>query len=424
MCGARSTLGGKDFWNKLKFSSRLIRDQERLCAVCTIKRLLPHAPGSPISSAHFPSTASIASSSYRDEIKKYWYVEEVQTAFKHLVQTLEALKLELPPPDEPRARLERIEGAYFYNDFYQLDQLKRETGESPTANQLILAKKRLETLNELLKQHKAAFPEPNSYYAVLMIDGDHMGKRLDSIQNRENHQEFSQVLAELAVQANSIVQQLRGRIIYSGGDDVLALFPVDSVLTAANELQSNFNQKLEAAGFSGMHMSAGISVAHNSQPLQLVIAAAREAESEAKSACGRNALVINVAKRSGEPRKAGLKWNSPGGTPAPLDTIRLFVEAIAGDQLSGKLSYELWEELPALADSPDNPSSAWFTKELYRLLKRHRINEEWKSDQELQDWADALSNLWDFMPFPQSSKIEQITQWLLIARFLAKGEQI
>lgn len=412
LCGIRSTLGGKDFWNRLNIPKRLIRPQERLCAVCTIKRILPVLPASPLPSEGFLSTASIASASYRSEIERFSGDAIIDANGKILKGIILKLGLDF-----------NGEGALYYPDFYQESRIKKETDIDPDPIDLEAARTALFEINKRLVDIGASNPHANPYYAILLMDGDHMGKLLDGVRKRNDHVKISQALSELSDLSKGIVENKHGQVVFSGGDDLLALLPVNSVLTAAEMIQSAFRKKLEEKGFPGMSMSAGVAVAHYSAPMQNTIRTAREAENVAKTVCDRDALVLHVAKRSGEIRHVAVKWRSSAGLSTPLDQIEELINGIADENVSGKLAYDVWEEMHAMADATDNPSSSLFQMELYRLLKRHSSS-GWKSSLELKKLAERLSGLWDFMPFEASSKVEQIAQWLLVARFLAQGEQL
>ena len=59
------------------------------------------------------------------------------------------------------------------------------------------------------------------YYAILVADGDKMGALLNEMNSKEEHQEFSCKLSKFAKDAGKIVQEAKGHLVYSGGDDVV-----------------------------------------------------------------------------------------------------------------------------------------------------------------------------------------------------------
>lgn len=166
----------------------------------------------------------------------------------------------------------------------------------------------------------------NHYYAVLAMDGDNIGAAL----TRQNegcgamvdaafHRQFSAALAGFAQKkVGAIVKAYGGELIYAGGDDVLALLPLqvrrdgDEIATAvdcAAELGDAFCEAMQGIR-RGMTVSAGLALVHSTAPLQDAVEAARRAEARAKSVMGRNSFSISLLKRSGEIIEWGARWNS------------------------------------------------------------------------------------------------------------------
>ncbi|BBB93487.1 type III-B CRISPR-associated protein Cas10/Cmr2 [Methylomusa anaerophila] len=140
------------------------------------------------------------------------------------------------------------------------------------------------------------------YYAVLLMDGDNMGQRFA---DGSDVQELSRRLSRFSREAvPEIVSKHKGILIYAGGDDVLALFPVNQVLEAADALRHAFASEKEGLG-TGATSSTGIAIGHKTSPLQQALNQARLLEATAKSYCSpsgneKNALAIAVRTRSGE----------------------------------------------------------------------------------------------------------------------------
>jgi CRISPR-associated protein Cmr2 len=84
------------------------------------------------------------------------------------------------------------------------------------------------------------------YFAVIAMDGDEMGKWISSqkfshAMTSNDHLEFSQILNDFSVNhAAGLVEKCNGRIIYSGGDDVLAMVPAGNALNCALDLRKTF----------------------------------------------------------------------------------------------------------------------------------------------------------------------------------------
>ncbi|WP_231730015.1 type III-B CRISPR-associated protein Cas10/Cmr2 [Chthonomonas calidirosea] len=113
------------------------------------------------------------------------------------------------------------------------------------------------------------------------------------------HRNFSKALAKFAQKAREIIKGYSDYCIYAGGDDVLALLPLETVIECANALNKAFRQHLQ--GFqlpddSGT-LSIGVAICHRMEPPSIALEAARSAERAAKQL--RNALAVAVHPRSG-----------------------------------------------------------------------------------------------------------------------------
>jgi CRISPR-associated protein Cas10/Cmr2 subtype III-B len=254
------------------------------------------------------------------------------------------------------------------------------------------------------------------YFAVLALDGDEIGKwvsgektppfssQLADYQDGSNtqrlgskpyfekpglsdflkaqrplspsyHLQFSEALSNFALLcARPIVEAFDGRLIYAGGDDVLALLPADTVLACAEALRFAFTGR-EVRALSGevlMHSpapgflssdrwkddhgrgrsipflvpgpaadaSVGIAIAHFKSPLQDVVRAAQDTEKRAKNQLGRSAVAVTLFKRSGETIEWGCKWAGGG-----LELYRAVADALDAKKLSAKFPYRVVELL-------------------------------------------------------------------------------
>lgn len=220
-----------------------------------------------------------------------------------------------------------------------------------------------------------------TYYGILLMDGDRMGAwlagggdyaitYLESFhpQTHEGFEQHAQREASLkqygdqkrAVSPNRhlsisaalndfsltvvphvIEHEYLGRLIYAGGDDVMAMLPVAELLPAMQRLRVAYaghdpahqqgdrdSQGLTLhRGFAMLRQgrrlrlmrmmgerataSAGAVVAHHRAPLGAVLRELRAAESRAKDAGGRDAFTLTVVKRSGGALSVTAKWGEP-----------------------------------------------------------------------------------------------------------------
>lgn len=200
------------------------------------------------------------------------------------------------------------------------------------------------------------------------------------------HLQFSQALANFALQcARPIVEAFDGRLIYAGGDDVLALLPAETALTCARALRRAFQGTTvehpargrlflsPAPGFlhgegSDDHgrgrpipllvpgptadCSVGIAIAHFKAPLQDVVRAAQQAEKRAKrepasGGLGRSAVAVTLMKRSGEIIQWGAQWNNGG-----LEAYECVLKALDEAVLSRKFPHRVIELANAYLTTP------------------------------------------------------------------------
>jgi CRISPR-associated protein Cmr2 len=194
------------------------------------------------------------------------------------------------------------------------------------------------------------------------------------------HLQFSEALSNFALFcARRIVEAYDGRLIYAGGDDVLAVLPADTALECSEALRLAFTGRKVTApsgevlfhspepGFlssdrrkddhgrgraipflvpgAAADCSVGVAIAHFKAPLQDVVRAAQAAEKRAKGPVetgggGRSAVAVTMFKRSGETIEWGCKWDGGG-----LDLYRAIAEALAKERLSGKFPHRVIELL-------------------------------------------------------------------------------
>lgn len=155
-----------------------------------------------------------------------------------------------------------------------------------------------------------AIGQPAPYYAIIHADGDSMGKVIDHLAKQpkglERHRQLSQALDAFVAQARRIVQDQHGAAVYIGGDDVLALLPLHTVLDCANALATAFADQLKPFMVTDKQgrtvqptLSVGIAVVHHLLPLTDALEIARRAEKLAKGVPGKNALAVITSRRSG-----------------------------------------------------------------------------------------------------------------------------
>jgi hypothetical protein len=350
------------------------------------------------------------------------------------------------------------DGDLLFKETYTERKLRRDYGldfDGRTLNDLRAA------LGQLLS--RAGLGQPPRYYAVLAMDGDKMGEKINQMDDDEDQRAISDALRRFATDVQRIVEdEGGGRVVYAGGDDVLALLPLGTALDTADALRQAYTRQ---AG-QGFTLSGGIAIAHHQAPLDGVLAAAREAEHAAKSLYDRDALCVVALKRSGEPLRVGAHWQEREkesekeqmscDTPTLVDRLRRYFRE--PDRLSSKFAYEAYDQARGLALSRYEVSGAGqrrvtrkdgvprdaLQSALHRLaVQRHRGANLEETDarqlaKDLKVFAVALDDHWcrwiekwyrDHRRDPQLADVqfaphpgaEEMGRWLLLARFLERG---
>lgn len=385
------------------------RPRERLDAIGVVKRFHPVLSEKPIKPFHgFPSTSSMASWSF---------LESAKTHGAALLQEYRDVCERLLPEKKYKIRDDEIwpfDGDLLYIETLRPKRLESDYSKKETdysAEDLKTAQAKLRALYSALKKaakdkkDPAILTNPSPYYSIVVLDGDSMGDYLRTLDEKE-HSLFSQALSEFSSVVSGIADTYRARIIYNGGDDVLAFAPLDMAFAFSHALAETFQEK------TGRTASAGVAISHHLSPLGTALRTARLAESLAKGLREKkNAICVIALKRSGEPIEVRSAWEQA----MPFTGL---VEAFQKDTLASKLPYDLARSAFALPDADDK-----FEAELRRLIKRHwqkekssEIDDETrKLGKVLNDWASF------FVTTDSSSQSEQLANWLALARFVAKG---
>lgn len=326
-----------------------------------------------------------------------------------------------------------------------------------------------------------------TYYALLLMDGDRMGAWLAgddpyAIPYRESfhpqsragfdlhaqreptlraygrqpravspnrHISISAALNDfsLVVAPYVVEEEFLGRLIYAGGDDVLAMLPVADLLPAMQRLRVAYSGHDPAhetghrdalgltlhRGFAmlrkGSRMrlmrmmgdkataSAGAVIAHHQAPLGAVMRELRAAESRAKHAGGRDAFSLSVVKRSGGALVLTAKWGEP---VVLLDGLRRWLGQGGGSRRAVYNSLDWIKDLPQ--DDPDMLSS----------LLAHQLLRQSQGD-EAKSQAPALAKRLAVLAFndtlrPPPGADEPRLAWLGhfmgVAEFLARETRL
>jgi CRISPR-associated protein Cmr2 len=181
-----------------------------------------------------------------------------------------------------------------------------------------------------------------------------------------------------------ICKKYNGNLIYSGGDDILALFHPEYAVNAAFELNSVFGKEiLDDQFIYGLGRKATLSgtilTVHTKYPLNLALKKAREFENSAKSDYGRNCIVLGFIKHSGELLEGPLFYDA-------IEYLENMFEIMSTNKISKTLFQELAKNEVIFRDLD------LFYDEFSRILKR-KISEKENKKQIIEEMQTNLKKL-------------------------------
>ena len=435
----------------LKLAGR-IRKGERLCAVCLVKRLALEGffeSEMGIDRHMFPSTASIACMSFRSELldrltednllrdKAQKYCTAMTSFLKKnniFYQAADGCLRKSRAVSQCKEWIKdflHLDGQWFYPEaLASKETIISRTGATNLKGNFNQCQSYLIDLINHIKKYHQDMEHLSPYYAIVAIDGDKMGdwirgKNFPDLR-RLFHPEIQQdviaaqyliteikALATPAMQQNlssclknfvfsharQIVEdQCRGKLIYAGGDDLLAFLPLSKLLLCLEKLHNKFHGQngwgenglclpggytFETTGSNGMTFSAGIVIAHYSHPLWHSLTQAQEVLKHiAKKKLGRDAFAIRILKRAGETTETGCKFvvSYEGKIIAILPLLQKIISFMQSDlssRVGNVLASQIWaEENNYFGDKLNEARRC----ELKRILKQHIKNKN-KSDE-------------------------------------------
>lgn len=277
-------------------------------------------------------------------------------------------------------------------------------------------------IKQISQENKAGSPVP--YAAILKADGDRMGVLVSRATKAEQSRKISLKLHEFASEVRQIVRWHRGHAIYAGGDDVLALVPLEQVLDCSQALAKSFKNALdEIAENMGIcsaerpTLAVGLGIGHLMEPLGSLRARADRAEHTAKGDgleiprnALRNALAIELGIRSG----AEISWRTQWNDKDALDALAQFTKAYRDGLLPTRVAYDLRgidQRFAWLRDDNSETAHGMRSAEIDRMLERARIEGgDKRIPKELQALIQARA---------KKQSLKALADTLIIARWLS-----
>ncbi len=352
--------GQKMFWEKVRknITNPLeLRDNERLCAIAYIKRRFVHV----WQAIHkewklptgVPSTSYMAAvhwleqaiehapddklKNFHDSANKLVDYGEWSTSIHCIDNKVDARSLKF--------RFSSLDGRVFFRS--ELENNKEFDTDK--------AKKALNALSELSKTEikpgrKLGYPTP--FYAVLLMDGDNLGAAIAA--GKAN--EVGKALEEFTNKVSAVVKKNNGFLVYAGGDDVLALLPLEDALDCAINLREAYIEAFNSQGFNVVgnpkaSISGAIIYAHMKIPLTAVLKDShRLLDDVAKDKTGRDAIAVRVWKPGGIQLTWSMRWDDAGGAVQKLAKLTRQFQQSEDDEPghASKSLYRIRERLEML----------------------------------------------------------------------------
>ena len=298
-----------------------LRENEYLCAIAFVKRRFPrHFQNLKVNdmpgrwSAHGwqvdesrPSVAYMAAA--------HWWAETIKQAegSRELTQRIEAFHGAASKLTGSHSgwqnNIQCVEKATTNRQWKAMDgelffESELENPRSFPEEKWIQAEKTLSAL-KAVKRETTQLGNPPAFYAVLMMDGDSLGKQMTEVVKQapiaEGLQRFTQ-------EVSGIVQSNHGFLVYAGGDDVLAVLPCEDALACALAVRESYETVFAEYTDIDTSISAAIVYAHIRMPLMKVLKNAHQLlDDVAKDETGRDALAVRVWKPGGK----ALQWAQP-----------------------------------------------------------------------------------------------------------------
>lgn len=297
---------------------------------------------------------------------------------------------------------------------------------------------RADGLKAVLASVTRKYGWPTPYYVLLFADGDRMGELLDGIlrhapvgEAMTRQREVSQALSRFAQGVRALVNMHQGAAIYSGGDDVLALLPLEHAVPCAKALATAFAGALSAIATRSKvsvapSLSVGLAIAHFLDPLGDV---RRQAEHALELGKGnrtgvtaenkRNALGIVVKPRGGSAIETRLRWDATAAFTTLVGWTRQLGNPTEADALPNGLPHEVAATLANAVRLFGTEGEAALAP--YRAMLRRVLEQKRHPGSQAALTADVQAALLDALTPDGASvaQLNELAQRFVLARWLA-----
>lgn len=391
---------GDAFWQQLRQGKATdIGPKEQLCALAYVKRRFARHFGSfnttlPSSlKVHgWPLDPGMPSVSYMAAV--HWLEQLVLNASpEDAWRLLESARRVMPNQDEWDTQIPCLREAA---GRWSSDNTKRKllaldasvffehVQNDPQANDL--DERAVDNLCREMKRFKEAHSHvdahPSPFYAILLMDGDTLGSHMSDARNQKS---ISKALNDFTAAVPDIVFRHNGMLIYAGGDDVLAVLPLEDALGCAAAVRQCYLKSFAAQVVKiPTTISAAIEFAHVKVPLGKVLGDAHNLlDDVAKDGAGRDAVAVRVWKTG----RMTLQWAQPWEVALDTDgelqvavMAKAFLDqetdlAASGmDRLSNKFFFKIRERFDLLNPAKEGAGAVLSDEEALDLLAVDYVN--------------------------------------------------
>ena len=317
------------FWAALRkqIGRHELDENERLSAVALVKRLFPLVAPEVLWEVpvRYPSTPYLAAVTWLQKVAAS--PEKAQAAQEYATDCARYLpgSARREDPDLFPALKEICAARMSLREFLSLDGKcfikdamlnprvwQEQTDAQRNRDAFNTAEEHKKTAKRLVEKLSQLGEPVSPFYAMLVMDGDLLGRLLQKCP-----ESVSEALGRFSQQVPSIIQEHNGITVYAGGDDVLALLPLEGSISAAAALRKAYvecfddtNEILAQAGEDKLRatISGAVVYAHYTTMFTEVYAEAQRLLSQvAKNETGRDSLALTVWKRAGQV----LTWSAP-----------------------------------------------------------------------------------------------------------------
>ncbi len=373
------------FWSKVRNKLPDLKDNERLSAVGLVKRAFPKIvtkflpEGNNTDKPSFMRWASVV-----DIAVKPW--------LNHVKDHLEPLVTILK--DIPGTKVKNGYLGFNYDSQYLYTSKVEGTDDMEFPNDEIK-----ETYLKSLKDIQRQYGSPSPFYSILIMDGDRIGellrdlnKEADQSTKLKNIKKLSCVLGKFTSEVEKIIKKYDGVLVYAGGDDVLALMPLTTVIPAAMDIEKEYEKKMKELSKEKTYtMSAGVVFSNFTDPLRAALEEAHHLIDDiAKERNGRGSIAISTLKRQGRTSLyystwegvRDTKWNDEG-----------FIRDILKEKkISSSFIYRISELITRLVDEGDRVPGTLYELDIDGDSLKKLLRWELSSNRENGTERDEMDN--------------------------------